>query len=117
MVQKLKNFEEKLMRFQFIFFFFFVFQINKKFNYQAAEQYIYDQTLTIQNENVQLRKRLQEVLKRTEGLNDLKQRLEEEQLHLIRRLKLVADLRKIRLDKISSDVTNPSQKSALHLSN
>jgi len=55
--------------------------------------------LSIQNENVELRKNLYELLKRTQDLNELKQRLEEEQLHLIRRLKLAADLKRIRLNK------------------
>ena len=55
-----------------------------------------------------LRQNLQELVKRTQGFKDLKQRLEEEQMHLIRRLKLIADLRKIRLDKVSSDVTTQS---------
>ncbi|CAF0858982.1 unnamed protein product [Rotaria sordida] len=71
---------------------------------QEAEQFLYDQTLNIQNENVELRKALQDMLKRTQLLNDLKQRLEEEQLHLINRIKLTADLRKIRLDKVSTNI-------------
>ncbi len=106
-MQKLKEFDEKLMRFLFIFLVFF-FKLKQNFISQAAEQYIYDQTVSIQNENVELRKSLQNVLKRTQGLNNLKQRLEEEQLDLIRKLKLTADLRKIRLDKIALDVTGPS---------
>lgn len=73
---------------------------------QAAEQFLYDQTVGIQNENVELRTQLHDILKQTQGLDQLKQRLEEEQLHLIRQLKLIADLRRIRLDKISTDSTS-----------
>lgn len=62
----------------------------------------------IQNENVELRTQLHGILKQTQSIEQLKQRLEEEQLHLIRQLKLIADLRRIRLDKISTDVTSES---------
>ena len=82
--------------------------------FKAAEEYIYDRTLSIQTENAKLRKELQEILKRTEALNELKQRLEEEQLHLIRRIKLTSDLRKIRLDKVSTAIHNDSIKSTPH---
>lgn len=75
---------------------------------QAAEQFLYDQTVGIQNENVELRTQLHGILKQTQSIEQLKQRLEEEQLHLIRQLKLIADLRRIRLDKISTDVTSES---------
>ena len=75
-------------------------------SFQAAEQFLYDQTVGIQNENVELRTNLYEILKQTQNLEQSKQRLEEEQLHLIRQLKLTADLRRIRLDKISSDVSD-----------
>ncbi|CAF2393998.1 unnamed protein product [Rotaria sp. Silwood2] len=75
---------------------------------KEAEQFLYDQTVSIQNENVELRKALQDMLKRTQVLNDLKQRLEEEQLHLINRIKLTADLRKIRLDKVSTNIPEES---------
>ena len=73
---------------------------------QAAEQFLYDQTVGIQNENVELRTQLYDILKQTQSIEQLKQRLEEEQLHLFRQLKLIADLRRIRLDKISTDVTS-----------
>jgi flagellar biosynthesis/type III secretory pathway chaperone len=53
---------------------------------------------------------LQDLLKRTQALNELKQRLEEEQLHLIRRMKLASDLRRIRLNK----GTTESSKSTPH---
>ncbi len=82
--------------------------------FKEAEQYIYDRTLSIQTENAALRKGLQEILKRTEALDELKQRLEVEQLHLIRRIKLTSDLRKIRMDKLSCAVQNDSVKSTPH---
>lgn len=81
---------------------------------QAAEQFLYDQTLSIQDENVRLRTSLQDIVKKRQELKEFKQNLEEEQLHLIRRSKLVADLRKIRLDRISSDVTNQTPKLTPH---
>ena len=37
-------------------------------------------------------------------LHDLRQSLEEEQLQLINQIKLAADLRRIRLDKVSSEI-------------
>lgn len=69
---------------------------------KEAEQYLYDRTLSIQNENLELRKRLQEILKRTQALNQSKKQFEEEQLHLIRQLKLATDLQRIRLNKVSN---------------
>lgn len=51
------------------------------------------------------------MLKKVTALNDLKQRLEEEQLELINRMKLIADLRKIRLDRVSSNI--PADSSAV----
>lgn len=86
----------------------FVFFLFNKIVFQAAEQYLYDQTVEIQNENVELRTNLHEIVKQTQNLEQLKQHLEEEQLHLVRQLKLIADLRRIRLDKISSDVADSS---------
>jgi hypothetical protein len=81
---------------------------------KEAEQYLYERTTSIQNENVELRQTLQDILKRTEILNELKQRLEEEQLHLIRRVKLTTDLRKIRLDKASTATANDAAKTTPH---
>ncbi|CAF3381857.1 unnamed protein product [Rotaria sp. Silwood1] len=75
---------------------------------KEAEQFLYDQTKSIQNENVELRQALQNMLKRTQVLHNLKQRLEEEQLHLINRIKLTTDLRKIRLDKVSTNIQEDS---------
>jgi sugar diacid utilization regulator len=70
--------------------------------FQEAEQFLYLRAVSIQNENAQLRQTLQDLLRQTRTLNDCEQRLEEEQLHLINRLKLVADLKRIRLDNLTS---------------
>ena len=56
--------------------------------------------MSIQDENIQLKINLKDLLKRIHALNQSKQRLEEEQLNLIRQLKLAADLQRIRLNKI-----------------
>ncbi|CAF3710413.1 unnamed protein product [Rotaria socialis] len=77
---------------------------------KEAEQFLYDQSLSIQNENIALRKALQGILSRTHLLSNLKHRLEEEQLELINRIKLTTDLRKIRLDKVSPSVPDDPSK-------
>ncbi len=77
---------------------------------KEAEQFLYDRSVAIQNENLQLRKSLQELLKRIQALNESKQRLEEEQIHLIRQLKLAADLKRIRLNKAPSVINTTSSK-------
>ncbi len=114
-ILKSKKFNDKLIRLILLKkTIICLFKIKNQFNSQEAEQFLHDRTLTIRRQNIELRKRLQDILKRQQNLNELKQSLEEDQLHLIRRLKLVADLRKIRLDKVSSDITNKSSKSKLH---
>ena len=64
-------------------------------------QYIYDQSVNIQEENLELRKSLKDLLRRTRLLNVVKERLEAEQLQLINRLKLAVDLKRIRLSNLS----------------
>ena len=66
------------------------------FHLQEAARYLYQQTLKIQDESVELRTTLHDLLRRIELLKGVKQRHEEEQLHLINRLKLAADLKRIR---------------------
>ncbi|CAF0945165.1 unnamed protein product [Adineta ricciae] len=78
---------------------------------EEAEQFLYDRSVAIQNENLQLRKSLQDFLKRIRALNESKQRLEEEQIHLIRQLKLATDLQRIRLNKAPSAITASAKKS------
>jgi hypothetical protein len=109
-IQKFKKFEDKLIE---------LIQINNSFLlfsflFKEAEQFLYDRTLSIQNENLQLRKALQELLKRTDALNESKQQLEEEQIRLIRQLRLAADLKRIRLNKIQSTINTNSSKSTPH---
>ncbi|UJR35103.1 hypothetical protein I4U23_027875 [Adineta vaga] len=81
---------------------------------QEAEQYLYDQTISIQNENTGLRKKIRNILKQQQELNKLRKKLEEEQLYLIGRLKIVTDLKKIRLDKASVNIPKKSSKSILY---
>lgn len=78
---------------------------------QEAEQFLYDRTISIQNENYHLRKTLQDLLKRIQALNQSKQQLEEEQIQLIRQLRLATDLKKIRLNKLTSNLNLNSTKS------
>lgn len=66
------------------------------FHLQEAARYLYQQTLKIQDESVELRTTLHDLLRRLELLKGVKERHEEEQLHLINRLKLAADLKRIR---------------------
>lgn len=77
---------------------------------QEAEQFLYDRTISIQNENLQLRKSLQELLKHIQVLNESKQKLGEEQVQLIRQLRLAADLKKIRLNRLASNLNMNSSK-------
>ncbi|CAF4622585.1 unnamed protein product, partial [Rotaria sp. Silwood1] len=81
---------------------------------QEAEQFLYDRTLSIQSENLQLRKSLQELLKQIQALDESKQNLEEEQLILIRQLKLATDLKRIRLNKTTLPLSTTSTKSTPH---
>jgi hypothetical protein len=81
---------------------------------KEAEQFLYDRTISIQDENLQLRIVLQEILKRTQALNESKRQLEEEQIYLVRQLRLAADLKRIRLDKIQSTINTNSFKSTPH---
>ncbi len=81
---------------------------------KEAEQFLYDRTISIQDENLQLRIVLQEILKRTQALNESKQQLEEEQIYLVRQLRLAADLKRIRLDRIQSTINTNSFKSTPH---
>ncbi|UJR10711.1 hypothetical protein I4U23_014901 [Adineta vaga] len=78
---------------------------------EEAEQFLYDRSVAIQNENLQLRKSLQDFLKRIHALNESKERLEEEQIHLIRQLKLATDLKRIRLNKAPSAIMTTGKKS------
>ena len=73
--------------------------------------------MSIQNENLLLRKRLQDLLKQTQAFNQSKQRLEEEQLHLIRQLKLATDLKRIRLNKIALTNVEDSSQMTSHSNN
>ncbi len=82
--------------------------------FKDAEQFLYDRTISIQNENYRLRKTLQDLLKRIQALNESKQQLEEEQIYFVRQLRLAADLKRIRLDKIHSAITNNSTRSTPH---
>ena len=82
------------------------------FLFQEAEQFLYLRAVSIQNENGQLRQTLQDLLRQTRTLSDCKQRLEEEQLHLVNRLKLVADLKRIRLDNLTSTALDDLSASA-----
>jgi hypothetical protein len=81
---------------------------------QEAEQFLYDRTISIQNENFQLRTSLQDILKRTQALNESKQNLEGEQILLVRQLRLAADLKRIRLTKTTSAIHTGSSKSTPH---
>ncbi|CAF2390711.1 unnamed protein product [Rotaria sp. Silwood2] len=81
---------------------------------QEAEQFLYDRTLSIQSENLQLRKSLQELLQRVQALDESKQNLEEEQVILIRQLRLAADLKRIRLNKATLPINSISTKSTPH---
>ncbi|CAM4787011.1 unnamed protein product [Rotaria magnacalcarata] len=81
---------------------------------QDAEQFLYDRTLSIQSENLELRKSLQDILKRIQALNESNQSLEEEQIILIRQLKLAADLKRIRLNKVVLPIGLNSTKSTPH---
>ncbi|CAF3037544.1 unnamed protein product [Rotaria socialis] len=81
---------------------------------QEAEQFLYDRTLSIQSENLELRKSLQGILKRIQALNESNQSLEEEQIILIRQLKLAADLKRIRLNKVVLPIGLNSMKSSPH---
>ncbi|CAF1637533.1 unnamed protein product, partial [Didymodactylos carnosus] len=74
-----------------------------------ADQFLYDRTLSIQDENVDLRRELQSLIKRADALQESKTRLEEEQMHLIRNLKIAADLKRIRLNKTKYPNENSSR--------
>lgn len=67
---------------------------------KEAEQFLYDRTISIQNENYRLRKILQDLLRQIHALNHSKQQLDEQQIDFLRQLRLAADLKRIRLDKV-----------------
>ncbi|CAF1039012.1 unnamed protein product [Adineta steineri] len=77
---------------------------------EEAEQFLYDRSIAIQNENLELRKSLQGYLKRIHALNESKQHLEEEQINLIRQLKLATDLKRIRINKAPPTINKTPNK-------
>lgn len=94
----------KLLHFHSILFYFF----------KEADQFLYDRTISIQNENYQLRKTLQDLLKRIQVFNESKQKLEDEQIQLIRQLRLASDVKRIRLNKIDATLNTNSSKPTPH---
>lgn len=77
---------------------------------KEAEQFLYDRTISIQDENYRLRKTLHDLLKRISAVNQAKEQLNIEQIQLIRQLRLATDLKRIRLDKIQTTIQNNSSQ-------
>ncbi|CAF3914804.1 unnamed protein product [Adineta steineri] len=85
-------------------------EIQRRAN-QDVEETLHARIISIAKENAELEDKIENIIQRKQKLHQLKQHLEDEQIHLIRHLKFVTDLRKINLNTASFNITNNSYKS------